>query len=360
METTNKLKGSRGQRSLITFLAIVFAVLFFWLLGFLTDDIGSMKGPDFELTKVKHVDAELENEKKALDSELAKIKRDINNKKEQRAILKDSTNNLQNTIKQLLEIQKQSLEKGLKFPAESSDTLAKSQGQFLENQKEYQALNSLIGDLTSTQQGQKNKLLSISESLEEQNKEARKEYNELWKVHRMKVAVLKLAALLPLFLAASWLFIKKRSTKYAPLIYAAFITIFIKVSLVAHEYFPSKYFKYAAILVVIGVVIKILVYLITRISAPKKDWLIKQYQEAYDKYACPICTKPMRIGPLRYVTNLKSKVLNAAGIDSESLQQQPYTCPSCGMDLYENCDACGKVCHSLLPFCEHCGKESKS
>ena len=41
------------------------------------------------------------------------MKENIRNRQEQRDILKDSTDNLQNTINQLLSIQKQSLEKGL-------------------------------------------------------------------------------------------------------------------------------------------------------------------------------------------------------------------------------------------------------
>lgn len=356
-KSVKKAKGSRTQRTFITVLSIVFAILFFWVLSFLTEDIGSMQGPDFDVVKEKYVAADLEEKRDGLNDELAKIKRNIHNKREQRGILKDSTNNLQNTIRQLLEIQKQSLEKEVVFPKESSDTLAKSQTHFLANQREYQQLNVVIGELTSKQQVQKRELDSIAKQLKEQLDEAHKENRELWKVHRMKVAVLKLAVLLPIFLVAAWFFAKKRCGTYAPMVYAAFITVFLKVSLVAHEHFPSRYFKYVAILVVLGIVIKILVHLLGRIASPKKDWLVKQYQEAYDKFVCPICAKPIRVGPLRYAANFKAKVSNAVGLDSESLRQHSYTCPSCGTGLYEKCEKCQGICHSLLPFCEHCGNE---
>jgi len=150
---------------------------------------------------------------------------------------------------------------------------------------------------------------------------------------------------------------KKRSKAYGPIIYAMFIAVFLKISLVAHEYFPRKYFKYIAILVIIGIVLKLLVYLLKRVVSPKKTWLVKQYQEAYDKSLCPICGKPIRIGPLRYAIGGKGKGLVLAGQGIEASKQQVYTCPSCGTELYEKCNKCSDIRHSLLPFCEHCGNE---
>ena len=34
-----------------------------------------------------------------------------------------------------------------------------------------------------------------------------------------------------------------------------------------------------------------------------------------------------------------------------------YTCPACGVQLYERCPACQAIRHSLLPFCENCAAE---
>lgn len=49
MESKQKTKGSWGVRFLILVLSIIFGVLFYWLLGFITHDIGTMKGPTLEL-----------------------------------------------------------------------------------------------------------------------------------------------------------------------------------------------------------------------------------------------------------------------------------------------------------------------
>jgi predicted RNA-binding Zn-ribbon protein involved in translation (DUF1610 family) len=103
-------------------------------------------------------------------------------------------------------------------------------------------------------------------------------------------------------------------------------------------------------------------YLIRRTISPKKDWLLKQYQESYDKNICPICSKPIRIGPLRYVAPAKRRGFALIGQGAEVEKQYPYTCPSCGTQLYEKCNKCSDIRHSLLLFCEHCGnkKENRS
>jgi predicted RNA-binding Zn-ribbon protein involved in translation (DUF1610 family) len=357
MSENKKLKGTFVQRFFIILLSLVLGVLLFWLLGFVTDEIGSLRGPDFSKVRAKYVDKALMNQQKALKDGLDAIKEDVRNQTEQQGILKDSTNNLQNTINQLLSIQKQSIEKNLVFPEENQQTLIESQSIFLENQRQYQALNQKIAELTKQQRLQEKELAGVSNEIKEQERAADEEYRKLMNRHRLKVAALKLAVLVPIFLISAWLFIKKRSKTYGPIIYALFIAIFLKISFVAHEYFPRRYFKYIAILVILGIVLKLLVYLLKRVTSPKKVWVVKQRQEAYDKNVCPICGKPIRIGPLRYTTGGKGKGLVLAGQGAEALKQHVYICPSCGTELYQNCKRCNEIRHSLLPFCEHCGDE---
>ncbi len=357
MSDNKKIKGTWVQRFFIIFLSLVLGTLLFWLLGFVTEDIGSLRGPDFSKVRAKYVDAELVKKQKSLKETLSGIKTDIKNQQEQRKILKDGTDNLQNTINQLLSIQRQSIEKELDFPAENQQTLVESQTLFLENQRQYQVLNRQVGELTKQQHQLEKELGSLSKQIDKQHNLAQKEHRGLMSKHRLKVAALKLSVLIPIFLISAWFFMKKRSKAYGPIIYAMFIAVFLKISLVAHEYFPRKYFKYIAILVIIGIVLKLLVYLLKRVISPKKTWLVKQYQEAYDKSLCPICGKPIRIGPLRYAIGGKGKGLVLAGQGIEATKQQVYTCPSCGTELYEKCNKCSDIRHSLLPFCEHCGNE---
>ncbi len=357
MSNNKKFKGPWLQRVSIIFLSLVLGVLLYWLLGFITKDIGSLRGPDFSKVQAEYVDDQLVKRQNSLKEELDIIRDNIGNKQEQQRILKDSTDSLQNTINQLLSIQKQNIERDRDLSGQQQQTLAESQAMFLENQKQYQALNKEIAELTGRQRQLKKESASISKEINKQKGLAQTEYNGLMSKHRLKVAALKLAVMIPIFLISAWFFTRKRCGTYGPIIYAAFIAVFIRISLVVHEYFPREYFKYIGLIVIIAIVLRLLVYLIKRIVSPKKDWILKQYQEAYDKGLCPTCGKPIRIGPLRYAVGGKHRGLVLAGQGGQACEQQLYTCPACGTELYEKCDKCSDIRHSLLPFCEHCGNE---
>jgi hypothetical protein len=359
MSENKKFKGPWIQRAAIVFLGLILGVLLYWLLGFITRDIGSLRGPDFSNVQQKHVDAQLTKKQEDLKENVDRIKEKIRNKKEQQSILNNSTNSLQNTINQFLAIQKQSIERGLDFSEENQRNLDESQKVFLHNQAQYQSLNTEIADLTGQQRQLEKELVSVSKQVRAQRDLANIEYRGLMTRHRWKLAALKLAVLIPIFLITAWFFIKKRTGTYWPIVYAAFIAAFVRISLVVHEYFPKKYFKYIALFVIIAIILRLLVYLIKRIVSPKKDWILKQYQEAYDKALCPICSKPIRTGLLRYMAGHKRKGFILTGQGPEAAKQQPYTCPSCGTELYAKCDTCSGIRHTLLPFCEHCGSEKK-
>jgi prefoldin subunit 5 len=359
METKQKAKGSWGVRFFIIVLGIVLGVLLFWALTFIEQDVGNIKGPDAQKVRAEFIDKSLDEQRESLTKEINRLDDKIDTLNEQLDNLKNSTRDYQNTINQLLPIQKQSIEQGVEFPAESRQALSRVQAAFLENQSLIQDLNKQISDQTLVRQDKRAELTDLNETIQPLNEEYQKELSRLRTVHKWKVAAIKLAVLLPIFIAASVFFMKYRTGAYWPLVWAAFVASFLKVAFVARECFPKPYFRYIAILVIIAIVLRMLVYLIRMIIAPKKDLLIKQYQQYYDKYLCPVCTKPIKAGPLRYAGwKKKTTVLAPQGADLD--QQQSYTCPSCGTNLYDKCGSCGKIRHTLLPYCEHCGSEKQT
>ena len=356
METKRKAKGSWGVRFFIVVLGVTLGFLFFWLLSFAESDIGNIKGPDWDQVRQIHVSTDLDDQKKTLSKEVDDLRRGIKELTERKNNLSRSTSSLQNTISQLLSIQERSLAKNVEFPEESTKTLRESQSAFLENQKEDLKFNHEIGALIAHRQEKELLLAEITETIDTLEDDANEEFDKLREKHKLKVAVLKLSFLVPVFLVVSVFFMKFRGGAYWPLVWSAFVASFIKIALVAHEYFPTNYFKYIALLVVLGIVLRMLIYLIKMIVAPKKDLLIKQYQQFYDKHLCPVCTKPIKAGPLRYA-GWKKKTTVLAPQGTEMDKQEPYTCPSCGTNLYNKCDKCGNIRHTLLPYCEHCGVE---
>ena len=357
MESKQKTRGSWGIRFFIILLSVIFGILFYWLLGFITQDIGTMEGPDYQVIRQKYVDAAADNQRDTLQKELKDLERKLKILHEQQALLRDSTTSMQKTMDQLLLLQRESLQKNVEFSGQSKQTLQDSQAAFLENQKKYEQYNQQIAELMQVQRQKEDELAVVQERIREQEKQAQKEMDRLYEQHRLKVAAIKLGFLLPVFLAVFWLFMKYRTGTYWPMVWAAFLAAFIKIALIIHEYFPTRYFKYIALLVMLGIVIRILFYLIRTIISPKRELLIRQYQQDYDKHICPICSKPIRIGPLRYLGGWKKKGMVLVGQDKEVLEPQVYTCPSCGTNLFCKCDKCGGVRHTLLPYCEHCGNE---
>lgn len=349
METKRKTKGSWGVRFFIFLLGIVLGVLFFWLLSFVEGDIGQMKGPDRNEIRVRVVDAAIDAQRNALNKEIETLTRQIQMQREQQAILSDSTGALQNTLTQL--------QKNPKLTEKSEQILQDSMAAFLKNQEKFQQYNQQIAELTDRQREKEDVLAEVSETLKSFEKKVDEEYWMLYKKHQFKVAAMKLSFLVPVLAVASFFFMKYRTAAYWPLVWAVFLAAFLKVVWVVHEYFPTQYFKYIALVGVIAVVLWILIYLIKMIIAPKKELLIKQYQELYDKCRCPVCSKPIRIGPLRFIGGMKKKSTVQVGAGLETTQPQAYTCPSCGTGLYNKCEKCGGIRHSLLPYCEHCGAE---
>jgi predicted RNA-binding Zn-ribbon protein involved in translation (DUF1610 family) len=350
MNEKKKFRGPWGQKLFIVVLSVVLGVLLYWILGFITKDIGQIKGPDYATVRDKYVvKADIE-QRDRINRDMDTVGRKLLRLQDQQGILKDSTASLKNTMDQLLRIESKA-----DFSDENRRIFVETQTAFLANQKKYDDNSNEIERLTTQKRDLEDEKTVVEDRIRKQEQQAGLAHGQLVNKHRMKIAVIKLAVLVPIFLVAAWFFMRKRTGTYWPIVWAGFIAVFIKISFVAMEYFPRWFFKYVAILVITAIVLWILIYLIRRLIAPKKDWLIKQYQEAYDKFRCPVCSKPIRTGPLRYVCGVKGRSPVVTTQSAEVFGQDLYTCPSCGTGLYDKCSQCSQVRHTLLPYCEHCG-----
>ena len=150
----------------------------------------------------------------------------------------------------------------------------------------------------------------------------------------IRLACLQLLILIPLLAAGALLIVKKRSSIYFPLFLGYGAATLLKVSLVIHEYFPSKYFKYVLILGLLIAVAKLLIYFIRAIAFPKAQWLTKQYREAYERFLCPICEYPIRTGPRKFLFWTR-RTVNKIVLPKDSTKDESYACPACGTVLFE-------------------------
>ena len=126
-----------------------------------------------------------------------------------------------------------------------------------------------------------------------------------------------------------------------------------------HQHFPSEFFKYVAIGAAIVIVLAFLVHLIRMLAAPKRDWLLKQYKEAYSHRRCPVCAYPIARGPHQSAVWKRRDSASIGEVADDATPESPYTCPACGSGLFAECAACNAIRYTLLPFCPHCGERDK-
>lgn len=358
MTDTQAVKGPWFQRFLIYFFSFLFGLLIYWLLGFVLHDIGTWPGPSYQELEQEMLDQDLVAEAKRLEEELRETTRRMEAERARQAILRNSTSSSQQTMNQLLEIQRLSLEQGRELSEAEQNALTESEELFLSNQREFQRLNEQIAQLNEQIDTLQRRQRTVQRDLEEQREPVNERYQELLEWHNWQLAGLKLLVLLPLVVVGGLLFQRHRRSLYAPLIYAFCIAVAVRLLLVLHEHFPARYFKYILILAALVIVVWILIHLLRAMAYPGRQWLLKQYREAYERFFCPICEYPIRRGPLRYLFwTRRSLKKQAYPPDSAVLVDEPYCCPSCGTRLFEECEVCHKTRHSLLPACEKCGSE---
>lgn len=353
-------RGSWGIRQLIRLFTVVLGVLFFWLLGFLVKDIKSLPGPDFGQVRDEYIDQALGEKSQQIGAQIGDLERKIKAKEAEQHLAGDSSQNLQRTINQLLELQRLSMQKAVALPESEKDNLATSLKGFLASQRSYQSLNQDIAGLTAQKLQLEEEKRQIERQIADQERPARDEFQRIAEAHRLRLALYQLMILIPLLLVSGYLLIAKRGSIYFPLLVALSGATLVKAALVVHEYFPTRYTKYALIVVLLGVVLRLLVYCIRTAAFPKSEWLAKHHREAYERFLCPVCEYPIRTGPRRFLYWTRRTVHKVLPQGDAAHAEEPYTCPSCGTAVFETCPSCQKVRHSLLAHCEHCGAKKET
>mgnify|MGYP006279639709 CR=1 FL=1 len=342
-------------RFFIWILGILLGLLFFWLLGFIMKDIETTKGPEYQELRKEIIGKEKLDELEDLNGKIYDIQRLINNRKEQREVLADTSENLKKTVDQLVDFQKLSLEKGSPIPEEQKENFNKSLDMFLANQAAYQKINSEIASLLEQKGQLETRRDILKEEIDQLNEPLQKAYGKINRQHKIKMAAIQLSVLIPVLIISVILLLKWRGKMYFPLILAFAGATLLRGLFVIHEYFPARIFKYMIILAAILALLRIIVFLIRLVVAPSGKWLQKQYRDAYEHFLCPVCEYPIRRGPMKYLFWTRRSIKKIKHQAAGEKEEKEYTCPSCCTTLYEKCPECGKIRPALLPCCPECG-----
>jgi hypothetical protein len=217
MAEMNKNRGPWRHRILVGIFTIAFALLIFWLLDFAVDDIGSLPGPSREDVEKGILSADLLSRRETIDRQINDVNRSLGANKERQALLRDSTGRYEETLRQLLDMQRLSAQKGIAFPQSQQQALAESASLFLANQKQDQALYEEILRLSERESQLDEEKQSIQEELDQQGKAVDKELERRERKHDHRIAGLQLLLLIPLLICVGLVISKKRVGIYGPL-----------------------------------------------------------------------------------------------------------------------------------------------
>lgn len=354
MEARKPPKGPASHRFLVMMLNVFLAILFYWLLGFILHDVSNHQAPSWTDIQKQYQDSALVTQRNQLSEQDKTLRQKISNLREQQTLVQTSTNSYRDTMNQLLDVQKANEKKNVSLTSQEQQNLANATKLYLDNQQKFQNINDTITQAKISQQEVANQLIKINTDLDKQQQLGDDFYNKELLKYNLKSAVFKLIILIPLLLITAYFFRQYRESIYRPMIMAVGIAIIARIVLVMHEHFPSRAFKYLLIVVLLILVARALIYLLRMMITPKSNWLLKQYREAYKKLLCPSCDYPIRPGVLKYSTLTQDHLKNITLTDSLKPVEK-YSCPGCGIKLFEPCSNCKATRHTLLEFCESCG-----
>lgn len=331
----SKAATPRGMRWTIRLLSSLLFLLFAWLMSFVLDDIDDRPGPSRTDYSMRHVDDGLVELIEELQEKSNQRGFAVSRQREIQANLRASMQVARDTMEQMAELHRLSLESGISPGEEQGKALSDAQTRFIESQTKFEIANQQIAELNAEVHSLKNELTTNKDLLFEQQRPGNEEWETDWSRHKLKLGGLKLGFVVPFFLFAAWIVARRKDSAFRPIYMALLLAAFWHLGGVMHEHFPAEYFKYIAIAAGIAIVLAFLVRTLKSADKPRPDILHKRRRESYDNGICPECAYPF----------------NESHSDNHS-------CPSCGVSLFSTCSSCGGGRHSLLPFCINCGDKN--
>ena len=350
-----KARGTLWMRSGLFLLAVLFGVLVYWSVGFLLDDIEVFQRPEWEEFFKTRSDSSLRTNLEALERRMEELEHQHTLLEQQRGFIRDSSGSLQITVDNLFKLKDRNQQL---VSEEQFGQVLSSLDKIIEIQNEFKSTAERYIQITNDKFELSKIIAALKKRIQDQDDAIRREYNNALQRQQIHNTLLKLALLLPLVVVSTIVLVRKRESIYRLIFTSTAIALYVKTVQVIHERFPTRYFKYVVTIFLLILVGGAFVWLIRRLVKPKLDLLLKQYRQAYEHYLCPVCDYPIRRGPRKYLywtrrTVHRVALIPSAGVPAE--EDKPYVCPSCGTTLFEKCESCGAIRHSLLPSCQECG-----
>ncbi|NLB64967.1 MAG: hypothetical protein GX803_00645 [Lentisphaerae bacterium] len=354
-----RARGTFWMRGALLLLAVVFGWLVYSSIGFGLDDLAAFQRPNWADFADGGKLEELRAQAERLEEQLRELNNQLSLLEQQRKFIRDATGSLQVTVDNLFKLRDR--DQQLLQPEQFAGVLG-TLDKILEIQQKFEATAEEYLAVTREKHKTEGELARIKKLIEKEEKKLRVEFAALVRKLQIRNAIFRLSLLLPLVLLVTMAWIRWRGSMYRMILASAAVALYVKTARVVHEYFPTRHFKYVVTAVALLLTAWAFAWLMRRLVKPKLDLLLKQYRQAYERFLCPVCEYPIRRGPRKYLywtRRTVHKVALAARGEGAGDEQQPYVCPVCTTMLYETCEKCGNLRHSLLPACRVCGAEKE-
>ena len=204
---------------------------------------------------------------------------------------------------------------------ESGNATKELEQEYLKAKEEYEKAYLKYLGAKSAYDDVHNKLQELSSQIQELMQNANEEYNRAYQVYRLKVLMLKLAFVLPIFVISLLLLRKYKNIYTSSLIaYSALLLIYLTLSAIWN------------IVHIIGISLFGAVATLAALYYLRKEYFNPErvYKRRIAQNKCYNCGFP-----------IKDDYLN---------------CPNCGAKLKEKCEHCGALKPIHLQFCPYCGQ----
>ncbi|MCC9609318.1 hypothetical protein LOC68_05820 [Blastopirellula sp. JC732] len=356
LDGVSKNRGPWWHRFAIRFCTFLLFLLIYWTLGFLTDDIWQIQGTPREVVERQYIGESLREKQSSLQRELTELDQQNADTQSRASQVERSAQTAQVTWTQLQKFREQAVDKGRELSEEEQTALEDSQRLFLRSQNASLELQAKLTENAQQRIRLQGEVRAVKEEIQTKQTAANQEWTRLYRRHQFWLALGQIGLLIPLMLLAGWALMKGRGKTWAPFAQAFGAAVLLKALVTLHSYFPVDLLIYPLVGTGLVIVATVLWYLIRSLAKPQINWLLKQYQERYQAFLCPVCEYPIRRGPMRFLFwNRKSIARLAVSASETEASNEPYTCPCCATKVFEECPKCHATRHSLLPACESCG-----
>lgn len=313
--------------------------------------------PALEDYQDRYRDKALESAKEAAEKAVALALARVQNISWQRREAEEKYLNAKDILDTLLQVKNARSAAGEKLTPREAKELARAQERYLEAKKKYELLLRVRRAAEKALEQAREPVSLLEKQIASRMDLAQRDYDGAMLRYQLLVTLLRILFVVPVVLAAVYLYVNQRQSRYAALVWAYLIFAAYVFLRAAYEYVPTFHF-YGIRVFGTAVLVVLIVMTIRYFHRTSDERLMAEIKAHLLKRLCPNCKFPFVEGPARYLVSGMGRLSGrkAAGLPLEVIEpaKAPVFCRSCGLAIVDQCPACREFKYALIPYCPRC------